>query len=36
MPAGQTSAIYVMGAYTAGPDGSSAATNNTDIWRAIW
>ena len=31
--AGQISAIYTMGAYTAGPDGSCAATNNTDIWR---
>ena len=33
VPAGQTSAIYTMGAYTAGTDGSCAATNNTDIWR---
>ena len=33
MAAGQSSAIYTMGAYTAGPDGSCAATNNTDIWR---
>lgn len=30
---GQTSATYVMGAYTAGPDGSCAATSNADIWR---
>ena len=33
VPAKQTSAIYTMGAYTAGTDGSCAATNNTDIWR---
>ena len=33
VPARQTSAIYTMGAYTAGTDGSCAATNNTDIWR---
>ena len=32
VPAGQTSAIYTMGAYTSGVDGSCAATNS-DIWR---
>ena len=30
---GSTSDIYTMGAYTAGGDGSCAATNNTDVWR---
>ena len=31
--AGQTSAIYTMGAYTAGSDGGCAATDITGIWR---
>ena len=33
LTAGQTSARYTMGAYTAGSDGNCAATNNTDVWR---
>jgi hypothetical protein len=33
VPAGQTSATYTMGAYTAGPNGGCAATDATGTWR---
>ncbi len=33
---GQASAMYTMGAYTAGASGGCAATDVTGTWRAIW